>query len=149
MKYHKEEAEYKLSAQINEMTAFQQTLYDLERRHQTMKLQNDEEIARLRRELEIRGIPIPPPVQISSSSIAAAGSGGAPQQAGAGGGVPAGHDARAAASGHRSSIAPQQQHQQQQLHQQQLQQQPHQQQQMAKAGFPEGSTTSVIPTSSI
>ncbi|KAJ1344742.1 hypothetical protein BSLG_000265 [Batrachochytrium salamandrivorans] len=120
------------------MTAFQQTLYDLERRHQTMKLQNDEEIARLRRELEIRGIPIPPPVQISSSSIAAAGSGGAPQQAGAGGGVPAGHDARAAASGHRSSIAPQQQHQQQQLHQQQLQQQPHQQQQMAKAGFPEG-----------
>lgn len=42
--------------QLNEMTQFQSTLYDLERTHQKMKAQYEEEIHRLRRELEFRGV---------------------------------------------------------------------------------------------
>ena len=44
-----------MNSQIQEVSAFQQSLYDLERAHQKMKLQYEEEIHRLRRELETRG----------------------------------------------------------------------------------------------
>jgi glucose repression regulatory protein TUP1 len=42
------------------MTAFQQAIYDLERMHTQMKKQYEDEIMRLRHELESRGIPLPP-----------------------------------------------------------------------------------------
>nr|KAJ3419222.1 general transcription repressor [Polyrhizophydium stewartii] len=58
------------------MTAFQQTLYELERRHQSIRQQYEDEIARLRRELD--GFPegVPPPIlgQIRPSSGSAFGS---------------------------------------------------------------------------
>ena len=41
------------------MTAFQQTLYEFEKSHHRMKQSYEDEIIRLRRELEQRGIPIP------------------------------------------------------------------------------------------
>jgi glucose repression regulatory protein TUP1 len=43
-----EDLEKKLSVQINEMGSFQQSLYDLERIHQQMKQQYEDEIMRLR-----------------------------------------------------------------------------------------------------
>ena len=43
------------------MSAFQQALFELERAHQQAKSLYEEEVVRLRRELESRGIPIPPP----------------------------------------------------------------------------------------
>ncbi|KAL5034567.1 general transcription repressor [Batrachochytrium dendrobatidis] len=138
MKYHKEEAEYKLSAQINEMTAFQQTLYDLERRHQTMKLHNEEEVARLRRELEVRGISIPLPTQMAAPSGSAASGGSNIGQSGSGG--PHSLQDSRNPVGHRPPSTSQI-HQQQQQH---MLQHPHKQlqhshpQQMTKAGFPEG-----------
>jgi hypothetical protein len=47
-KMHREELEKKLQMQVSEMVAFQQNLYDLERAHQQMKTQYEEEIHRLR-----------------------------------------------------------------------------------------------------
>lgn len=43
-----------MGAQVNELSSFQQNLYDLERAHQQMKIQYEEEIMRLRRELDNR-----------------------------------------------------------------------------------------------
>ena len=43
-----------MGAQLNELSTFQQNLYDLERAHQQMKIQYEEEIMRLRRELDGR-----------------------------------------------------------------------------------------------
>ncbi|ORX88725.1 WD40 repeat-like protein [Basidiobolus meristosporus CBS 931.73] len=54
-KMQRDEFEHKISAQLNEMTGFQQNLYELERTHQKIKQQYEEEILRLRRELEARG----------------------------------------------------------------------------------------------
>lgn len=42
---------------MGEMTAMQQSIFDLDRIHTKMKQQYDEEIRRLRMELEERGIP--------------------------------------------------------------------------------------------
>jgi general transcriptional corepressor TUP1 len=42
------------------MTAFQQAIYDLDRIHNQIKKQYEDEIMRLRSELESRGIPLPP-----------------------------------------------------------------------------------------
>ncbi|KAJ1915283.1 general transcription repressor [Mycoemilia scoparia] len=68
-KVHHDEYEQRLNSQINEMQAFQQSLYDLERNHLKIKAQYEEEIMRLRRELEARGgPPAPPPTSGPSSS---------------------------------------------------------------------------------
>ncbi|KAJ3270827.1 general transcription repressor [Terramyces sp. JEL0728] len=61
-KHHRKDLESKLASQITEMQAMQQSIYDLDRMHQKIKMQYEEEIMRLRRELESRGIPVPPPV---------------------------------------------------------------------------------------
>ncbi len=42
-----------MNAQIKELASFQQNLYELERVHQKLKSQYEEEIIKLRRELEI------------------------------------------------------------------------------------------------
>lgn len=54
-KIQRDEFEHKINAQINEMNSFQQTLYDIERTHQKIKQQYEDEILRLRREIEQRG----------------------------------------------------------------------------------------------
>ncbi|KAJ9080183.1 transcription repressor [Entomophthora muscae] len=54
-KMQREEFEHKITAQMNEMSAFQQNLYELDRNHQKIKQQYEEEIMRLRREIEQRG----------------------------------------------------------------------------------------------
>lgn len=41
-----------MSVQVGELTGFQQNLYDLERAHQQMKVQYEEEIMRLRRDID-------------------------------------------------------------------------------------------------
>ncbi|KAI9097143.1 WD40-repeat-containing domain protein [Phlyctochytrium arcticum] len=56
-KMQRDELEHKLTAQITELSAFQQSLYELERAHQKMKQTYEEEIHRLRRDLETRGMP--------------------------------------------------------------------------------------------
>ncbi|KND02337.1 uncharacterized protein SPPG_09062 [Spizellomyces punctatus DAOM BR117] len=56
-KLQRDELEHKLTAQITELSAFQQSLYELERAHQKMKQTYEEEIHRLRRDLEGRGLP--------------------------------------------------------------------------------------------
>jgi hypothetical protein len=48
-----------VNAQISEMQAVQQSIFDLDRIHTKMKQQYEEEIKRLRFELEQRGIPLP------------------------------------------------------------------------------------------
>ncbi|PVV02004.1 hypothetical protein BB560_003553 [Smittium megazygosporum] len=61
MKSQKEDYEQRLNNQIAEMTAFHKSLLDLERTHQNIKQQYEEEIYRLRRDIESRGgIPAPP-----------------------------------------------------------------------------------------
>ncbi|TPX30245.1 hypothetical protein SmJEL517_g06147 [Synchytrium microbalum] len=59
-KLQRDESDHKITAQMNELAAFQQSLYELERAHQKMKQLYEEEIIRLRRELEARGVPPPP-----------------------------------------------------------------------------------------
>ncbi|KAG0230306.1 general transcription repressor [Actinomortierella wolfii] len=57
-KAQRDECEHKLNAQIQEMDAFRRTLYELERKHEAMKTQYhmyEEEVVRLRREVEQRG----------------------------------------------------------------------------------------------
>ncbi|KAG4304097.1 hypothetical protein PORY_002461 [Pneumocystis oryctolagi] len=56
---HKDDYEHKITSQIQEMQTIRQTIYELEMAHQKMKQSYDEEIARLRRELESRGIHLP------------------------------------------------------------------------------------------
>lgn len=59
-KMQREEYEHKIvNAQIAEMQAFQQNIYELERNHQKIKQQYEEEIMRLRRELDQRSGHIP------------------------------------------------------------------------------------------
>eukprot|EP00026_Physarum_polycephalum_P003496 Phypoly_transcript_03508.p1 GENE.Phypoly_transcript_03508~~Phypoly_transcript_03508.p1 ORF type:complete len:676 (+),score=87.37 Phypoly_transcript_03508:125-2152(+) len=51
-KMQRDDFERKLNAQLTEFGSFQQTLYDLEKNHQRIKSQYEEEILRLRRQLE-------------------------------------------------------------------------------------------------
>lgn len=51
-KMQRDDFERKLTAQLNEFANFQQTLYDLEKNHQRIKTQYEEEIMRLRRQIE-------------------------------------------------------------------------------------------------
>ncbi|KAG1042922.1 hypothetical protein G6F43_011782 [Rhizopus delemar] len=51
-KSQRDEYEHKMNSQIQEMNAFQQNLMDLERAQQLIKKQYEEEIARLRQQLE-------------------------------------------------------------------------------------------------
>ncbi|KAI9292169.1 hypothetical protein K502DRAFT_97846 [Neoconidiobolus thromboides FSU 785] len=54
-KVQRDEFDHKINAQINELSAFQQTVYELELTHQKVKKSYEDEIVRLRRELEQRG----------------------------------------------------------------------------------------------
>ncbi len=49
-----------MAAQISEMVAFQKSIYELDRMHHAIKAGYEEDIKRLRHELESRGIPVPP-----------------------------------------------------------------------------------------
>ncbi|KAG0367546.1 general transcription repressor [Gamsiella multidivaricata] len=63
-KAQRDECEHKINSQIQEMDAFRRTLYELERRHEAMKTQYhiwEEEVVRLRREVEQRGGVVQPP----------------------------------------------------------------------------------------
>ncbi|OZJ02980.1 hypothetical protein BZG36_03146 [Bifiguratus adelaidae] len=51
-KMQRDDCEHKINAQIQEMNAFQQNLYELERTQQTIKKQYEDEINRLRAELD-------------------------------------------------------------------------------------------------
>jgi hypothetical protein len=53
-----------VSAQVSEMQQCKQAIYDLERLHSQIKKQYEDEIMRLRSELESRGIPVPIPTEI-------------------------------------------------------------------------------------
>ncbi|TPX40470.1 hypothetical protein SeMB42_g05988 [Synchytrium endobioticum] len=66
-KMQRDDHDHKITAQMNELAAFQQSLYELERAHQKMKQLYEEEIIRLRRELEARGIPPPPSILIQDN----------------------------------------------------------------------------------
>ena len=55
-----------MTQQLHEMHQFQQTLFDLERTHTKIKQQYEEEIIRLRRELEIRS---GPPIQAPGGTL--------------------------------------------------------------------------------
>ncbi|KAG0000013.1 general transcription repressor, partial [Entomortierella chlamydospora] len=63
-KAQRDECEHRINSQAQEMDAFRRTLYDLERKHEAMKNQYhmwEEEIIRLRREVEQRGGSVQPP----------------------------------------------------------------------------------------
>jgi len=53
-KMQKDDYERKLQAQLTELNSIQQTLFDLERNHSKLKQQYEEEIVRLRRQLEMQ-----------------------------------------------------------------------------------------------
>ncbi|KAJ1744352.1 general transcription repressor [Coemansia sp. RSA 989] len=57
MRLFKDEYEQRVNSQINEIQAVQQNLFELERTHHKIRQQYEEEIMRLRRELEARGGP--------------------------------------------------------------------------------------------
>ncbi|KAJ2584303.1 general transcription repressor [Coemansia sp. RSA 1836] len=61
MRLFKDEYDQRVSSQLSEIQAVQQSLYDLERAHHKIKQQYEEEILRLRREVEARGGPPAPP----------------------------------------------------------------------------------------
>ncbi|KAJ2799268.1 general transcription repressor, partial [Coemansia furcata] len=61
MRMFKDEYDQRVSSQLNEIQAVQQSLFELERAHHKIKQQYEEEILRLRRELEARGGPPVPP----------------------------------------------------------------------------------------
>lgn len=54
-KMQRDDYERKLQAQLGELNNIQQTLYDLERNHSKIKQQYEEEIMRLRRQVELHG----------------------------------------------------------------------------------------------
>ncbi|KAJ1728232.1 general transcription repressor [Coemansia biformis] len=57
MRLYKEDYEQRVNSQINEIQMVQQNFYELERTHNKIRQQYEEEIMRLRRELEARGGP--------------------------------------------------------------------------------------------
>ncbi|KAJ1801726.1 general transcription repressor [Coemansia sp. RSA 2399] len=61
MRLFKDEYEQRVNSQISEIQAVQQNLFELERAHHKIRQQYEEEILRLRRELEARGGPPVPP----------------------------------------------------------------------------------------
>ncbi|KAJ2257273.1 general transcription repressor [Coemansia sp. RSA 455] len=61
MRLFKDEYDQRVSSQLNEIQAVQQSLFELERAHHKIKQQYEDEIQRLRRELEARGGPPVPP----------------------------------------------------------------------------------------
>ncbi|KAJ2643375.1 general transcription repressor [Coemansia sp. RSA 1287] len=61
MRLFKDEYEQRINSQISEIQAVQQNLYELERAHHKIRQQYEEEIMRLRRELEARGGPVATP----------------------------------------------------------------------------------------
>eukprot|EP00026_Physarum_polycephalum_P007475 Phypoly_transcript_07535.p1 GENE.Phypoly_transcript_07535~~Phypoly_transcript_07535.p1 ORF type:complete len:471 (+),score=84.11 Phypoly_transcript_07535:110-1522(+) len=69
-KMQRDDLERKLNAQLNEFASFQQTLYDLEKNHQRIKAQYEEEILMLRRQLENSSTSSAPsaPLPLTSSS---------------------------------------------------------------------------------
>ncbi|KAG2225136.1 hypothetical protein INT45_011819 [Circinella minor] len=69
-KTQRDDFEHKMNTQIQEMNNFQQSLHDLERAQQTIKDQYEEEIARLRQQLE----------QAQQARGGGGGGGGGPQQ---------------------------------------------------------------------
>ncbi|KAJ3080498.1 general transcription repressor [Quaeritorhiza haematococci] len=115
LKSQRDEYEHKLASQINELSAFQQSLYELERAHQKIKAQYEEEILRLRRDLEARGIHTPQSALVSDIR---GGSGpvgpGRPSTAGTGGGAgaqggtggPGGGAGQTAAGGFPDGVPP-------------------------------------------
>lgn len=54
-KMQRDDYERKLQGQLGELSSIQQTLYDLERNHSKIKQQYEEEIMRLRRQVELHG----------------------------------------------------------------------------------------------
>lgn len=58
-KHHRKDLEGKLVAQVNELNLFQKALSDLERMHHSIRGGYEEDISRLKHELESRGIPVP------------------------------------------------------------------------------------------
>ncbi|KAI8600732.1 WD40-repeat-containing domain protein [Dissophora ornata] len=63
-KAQRDECEHKINSQVQEMDAFRRALYELERKHEAMKIQYqgwEEEAVRLRREVEQRGGVAQPP----------------------------------------------------------------------------------------
>ncbi|KAF9312734.1 general transcription repressor [Podila horticola] len=69
-KAQRDECEHKINSQIQEMDAFRRALYELERKHETMKNQYhmwEEEVVRLRREVEQRGGVVQMPHQVPHS----------------------------------------------------------------------------------
>lgn len=54
-KHHRDDAEYKMQAQLADVVHFQKALYELERSHTKMKQHYEEEIAKLKHEVEERG----------------------------------------------------------------------------------------------
>jgi glucose repression regulatory protein TUP1 len=54
-KIQREEADRKLQAQVQELTSIQQTMYDLDRSFQKMKQQYEDDIFKLRRQIEMQG----------------------------------------------------------------------------------------------
>ncbi|KAJ2774592.1 general transcription repressor, partial [Coemansia nantahalensis] len=57
LRLYKDEYEQRVGSQISEMQLVQQNFYELERAHTKIRQQYEEEIMRLRRELEARGGP--------------------------------------------------------------------------------------------
>ncbi|KAG1138649.1 hypothetical protein G6F38_010403 [Rhizopus arrhizus] len=74
-KTQRDDFEHKMNQQISEMNSFQQSLLELERTQQTQKKQYEDEIARLRQQIESRissngpsGMPMHPPPSLPPSS---------------------------------------------------------------------------------
>jgi len=57
VKMQRDDYDRKLQGQLQELTNLQQTMHDLERAHSKMKQQYEEELLRLRRQLEMQGTP--------------------------------------------------------------------------------------------
>ncbi|KAF9145281.1 proteinral transcription repressor [Mortierella sp. GBA39] len=128
-KAQRDECEHKINNQIREMDVFRGLLYDLERKHEAMKTQYqmvEEEVVRLRREVEQRGGVVQMPHQMSHAQPP-------PPNIGHGqsnlfGGIISGGPGGPGLVAPPQMVDPsQQQQQQQQQHQQQAQQQQAQQ----------------------
>ncbi|KAI8999908.1 Tup N-terminal-domain-containing protein [Hyaloraphidium curvatum] len=86
-KMQRDEYAEKFTAQVNELSQIRGNLFDLERIHNTIKQQYEEDIMRLRRELEAAGInpsvgarpggPLPPKPEFAGAAPALGGAAGA------------------------------------------------------------------------
>ncbi|KAF9951542.1 general transcription repressor [Mortierella alpina] len=151
-KAQRDECEHKINSQIQEMDVFRKAMYELERKHEIMKNQYhmwEEEVVRLRREVEQRGGAVQPPhphphTQPPPPNI------GQPQS-NLFGGIISGGAGGAGLIAPPQMADPSQQHhqqaQQQQQQQQHLQQQQHhqQQQQHLQQGYGPGGPAPNMP----